>query len=56
MNGLALSRAYFEEYGRPMLEAQFPAVLPFLAADFEETDALPQTVRGAGGFGSTGMQ
>ena len=32
MNGLALSRAYFEEYGRPMLEAQFPAVLPFLAA------------------------
>ncbi len=32
MNGLELSRAYFEEYGRPMLERDFPAVLPFLAA------------------------
>ena len=31
-------------------------ILPFLAADFDETDALPQTDRGAGGFGSTGMQ
>ena len=31
-------------------------ILPFLAADFDETDALPETVRGAGGFGSTGMQ
>ena len=32
MNGLELSRAFFEEYGRPMLEAEFPALLPFLAA------------------------
>ena len=31
-------------------------ILPFLAADFDETDALPETDRGAGGFGSTGMQ
>ena len=31
-------------------------ILPFLAADFDETDTLPETDRGAGGFGSTGMQ
>ena len=29
-------------------------ILPFLAAEFEETDTLPETDRGAGGFGSTG--
>ena len=32
MNGLALSRAYFEKYGRPLLEEQFPDLLPYLAA------------------------
>lgn len=32
MKGLELSRAYFEEYGRPMLEEQFPDLLPFVAA------------------------
>ena len=31
-------------------------ILPFLAADFDETESLPETDRGAGGFGSTGMQ
>ena len=30
--GLDISRAYFEEYGRPMLERDFPEVLPYLAA------------------------
>ena len=29
-------------------------ILPFLAAEFSETDALDATDRGAGGFGSTG--
>lgn len=29
-------------------------LLPFLPMEFEETDALPDTARGAGGFGSTG--
>ena len=29
-------------------------ILPFLAAEFEETDDLSETDRGAGGFGSTG--
>lgn len=29
-------------------------LLPFLPMEFEEVDALPQTERGAGGFGSTG--
>ena len=29
-------------------------LLPFLAAEFLETDTLPETDRGAGGFGSTG--
>ena len=29
-------------------------ILPYMAAEFEEADALPETVRGAGGFGSTG--
>ena len=32
MNGLELSRAYFEEFGKPMLEEQFPELLPHLAA------------------------
>ena len=32
MNGLELSRAFFEECGRPMLEAQFPDLMPYLAA------------------------
>lgn len=29
-------------------------LLPYLPMDFEEVDALPETLRGAGGFGSTG--
>ena len=29
-------------------------ILPFLAAEFEETGTLPETARGTGGFGSTG--
>ncbi len=31
MTGLELSRAFYEEYGKPMLEAQFPELLPYLA-------------------------
>ncbi|MCR5664675.1 MAG: DUF4037 domain-containing protein [Oscillospiraceae bacterium] len=31
MNGLELSRAFFEQCGRPMLEQRFPSLLPFLA-------------------------
>ena len=30
------------------------AIVPFLKADFEEVDELSETVRGEGGFGSTG--
>ena len=30
------------------------AIVPFLKAEFEECDELSDTVRGAGGFGSTG--
>ena len=32
MNGLELSRAFFEEYGRPLLERDFPDLAPFVAA------------------------
>jgi hypothetical protein len=32
MNGLELSRGFFEEYGLPMLREQFPELLPHLAA------------------------
>lgn len=32
MTGLELSKLYFEEFGMPMLEADFPDLLPFLAA------------------------
>ena len=32
MRGLELSRGYFEEFGRPMLEKDFPEILPYLAA------------------------
>ena len=31
MNGLELSRKYFEEYGLPMLEERFPDILPVIA-------------------------
>ncbi len=31
MKGLELSQAYFEECGQPMLETQFPELLPYLA-------------------------
>lgn len=32
INGFALSRGYFEEYGLPMLNSQFPELMPYLAA------------------------
>ena len=32
------------------------AIMPFLKAQFEEADELSDTVRGAGGFGSTGSK
>ncbi len=32
MNGLELSKAFFEEYGMPMLEAEFSDLMPFLCA------------------------
>jgi dUTP pyrophosphatase len=31
-------------------------IAPFLKVDFEEADVLQDTVRGAGGFGSTGTK
>ncbi len=31
-------------------------ITPFLSVDYEETDALSDTVRGTGGFGSTGTK
>lgn len=32
MKGLELSRGYFEAYGKPMLEEDFPHLLPYIAA------------------------
>lgn len=32
MKGLEISRAYYEEYGKPMLRERFPELLPYLAA------------------------
>ncbi|MBQ9415048.1 MAG: DUF4037 domain-containing protein [Clostridia bacterium] len=32
MNGLELSRAFYEEYGKPMLQTEFAEWMPFLAA------------------------
>ena len=32
MKGLELAEAYFHEHGLPMLRAEFPALLPHLAA------------------------
>ncbi len=32
------------------------AIVPFLKAEYEEADELSDTVRGAGGFGSTGTK
>lgn len=32
MKGIEISKAFFEEYGKPMLENEFPSLLPYLAA------------------------
>ncbi len=32
------------------------SIVPYLKAEFEETDSLTETVRGEGGFGSTGKK
>ena len=32
MKGLEIARAYFEQYGLPMLREQFPGLLPLIAA------------------------
>jgi len=32
MNGIELSRRYYEKYGRPMLQEKFPELVPFIAA------------------------
>lgn len=34
MNGLELSKGYFEEYGKPMLEKDFADILPYIAVGF----------------------
>lgn len=34
MNGLELSRGYYETYGKPMLEGKFSDLLPYLAVGF----------------------
>ena len=34
MNGLELSKGYYEEFGKPMLETEFPEILPLLAVGF----------------------
>ena len=34
MNGLELSRAFYEQHGRPMLEAAFPDLMPLVAVLF----------------------
>lgn len=34
MKGLELSRGYYEQYGRAMLENEFPGLLPYLAVGF----------------------
>ncbi len=34
MNGLETARGYYEEFGKPMLEAEFADILPLLAAGF----------------------
>ena len=31
MKGIEIARAYYEQFGRPMLEAQFPGLLPLIA-------------------------
>ena len=32
MKGLEISKAFYDEYGKPMLEEQFPELVPYLAA------------------------
>ena len=32
MKGLEISKAFYNEYGKPMLEERFPELIPYLAA------------------------
>ena len=41
------------EYGERIAQL---AIVPFIKAEFEASDELSETVRGCGGFGSTGMK
>lgn len=34
MNGLELAKGFYEEFGKPMLETEFPNLLPFIAVGF----------------------
>ena len=34
MKGAELARGYFEDFGKPMLESEFPELLPFIAVGF----------------------
>lgn len=34
MNGIEIARAYYNEHGKPMLEAQFPELLQYIAVGF----------------------
>lgn len=34
MNGLELARGYYAEFGKPMLETEFPDLLPYIAVGF----------------------
>ena len=34
MKGIELAKGYYEEFGKPMLESNFPDLLPFIAAGF----------------------
>ena len=42
MKGLEICRAYFEEYGLPMLKADFPDLLPVIAVGLS---ALPDRLK-----------
>ena len=49
MQGLELCRAYFETWGRPMLEREFPELLPLVAAGLmgrRQIRRLPVTENG----------
>ena len=45
MKGLELSRAYYQEYGAPMLKERFPALIDFISVPVSTMPAVNSSMK-----------